>query len=200
MNEQLVRQIARDEIKKNDKSGSPVIPPHKHNGNDNLRIRQSDIINNSKVLMSLDFLPSTDGDTFTFEFVQNPSQMFFYGYAVNNVSAPATQRVIVNGNVQFGNCTTVTGLNRNQGSLSATTSSKSSFIQASNSFFANTTGPSFRVATSQTSFVYVTNGSSVFVTAEVLSWTQTSITIKVDLDPQGASGGAWRLTGQFIII
>lgn len=38
MNEEQIRQIVKDEFWKNYNSGSPDIPPHTHNGNDNLVI------------------------------------------------------------------------------------------------------------------------------------------------------------------
>lgn len=38
MNEDQIRAIVRNEMDKNYSSGSPDIPPHAHNGNDNLQI------------------------------------------------------------------------------------------------------------------------------------------------------------------
>ena len=42
MNEQEVRKIVQDEMMKNYFSGSPVVPPHTHNGINNLQIKETD--------------------------------------------------------------------------------------------------------------------------------------------------------------
>lgn len=44
MNEEQVRQIVKDEMSKNYMSGSPDIPPHSHNGTDNLSLFMRDIL------------------------------------------------------------------------------------------------------------------------------------------------------------
>lgn len=43
MNEQEIRVIVRDEMMKNYKDGDPKVPPHQHNGNDNLKLSVSNI-------------------------------------------------------------------------------------------------------------------------------------------------------------
>lgn len=43
MNEEQVRNIVREEIQKNYRDGSPSIPPHSHNGVDNLKIQIPDL-------------------------------------------------------------------------------------------------------------------------------------------------------------
>lgn len=47
MNEDKIRAIVREEMQKNYRSGSPQIPPHFHNGNDNLAIPLQDILGSS---------------------------------------------------------------------------------------------------------------------------------------------------------
>ncbi len=43
MNEETIRQIVRDEMRKNYMSGSPNVPPHSHNGTDGLNISPANI-------------------------------------------------------------------------------------------------------------------------------------------------------------
>ena len=43
LTEQKVREIVQDEMRRNYMSGSPDVPPHSHNGTDNLNISTSDI-------------------------------------------------------------------------------------------------------------------------------------------------------------
>ncbi len=45
MDEQEIRRIVRDEMNKNQMSGSPELPPHSHNGIDGLQIDTTNILN-----------------------------------------------------------------------------------------------------------------------------------------------------------
>lgn len=75
MNEEQVRSIVQDEINKNQNqnynSGSPSIPPHVHDGNDNLNINPLDLI-------GWDSIPSTNRKYLT------PSGTYIYGFASPN--------------------------------------------------------------------------------------------------------------------
>lgn len=44
MNEQQIRAIVKDEMNKNYTSGAPKVPPHRHNGNDGLKLTQSNLL------------------------------------------------------------------------------------------------------------------------------------------------------------
>lgn len=43
MNEEQIRRIVKEEMAKNYSSGSPEVPPHQHNGIDNLQVSAVDI-------------------------------------------------------------------------------------------------------------------------------------------------------------
>lgn len=43
MDEQRIRDIIKEELAKNYNSGSPDVPPHVHNGTDNLRVQPQDL-------------------------------------------------------------------------------------------------------------------------------------------------------------
>ena len=44
LTEQQIRQIVKDEMNKNYSSGNPLVPPHTHNGTDNLNINPVDLV------------------------------------------------------------------------------------------------------------------------------------------------------------
>jgi hypothetical protein len=77
--EQQLRNLIKDEMNNNYRSGNPQVPPHQHNGNDNLKINQQNIVQNVKVSGSVTFSQSGiyefGGLTF------NPTAVQFYGIA-----------------------------------------------------------------------------------------------------------------------
>lgn len=52
LTEQEIRAIVKDEIQKNYKAGSPMIPPHSHNDTDNLAINPVDLVGWSAIPVS----------------------------------------------------------------------------------------------------------------------------------------------------
>ncbi len=63
-----IRKIIKEEIQRNSKSGAPVVPPHTHNGKDNLKIPLLNIV-------GADILPSSN-TKFSTPFLDND-----YGFA-----------------------------------------------------------------------------------------------------------------------
>lgn len=188
LSEQDIRRIVQEQTIKNYRSGSPSIPPHTHNGNDNLRINQQDIIQNQKVVL---FGSLTSGQQ-KLKFVFNPSTFIFNGFAANNSGSGSTKRATINGEAYFGDCITATAINNLDGSV---VGNSSTFIQASTSLYVADT-PAFQVASSSQSFVYVVdNTSAVIVQASIISWKNNTITIDVTTLSAG-----WVLTGAFIVI
>lgn len=49
MNEQQIRQIVRDEMERNYRSGSPMVPPHTHDGVNNLQVPLSTTVGVEKL-------------------------------------------------------------------------------------------------------------------------------------------------------
>lgn len=190
MNEQDIRRIIREEMDKNYRSGAPRVAPHNHDGNNNLRVNQKDLIQNTKFVA---LLRSNASEVFSLDFVTNPTSLMFYGFAANNAGGGgATQRAIINGNVQIGNCIIIGA--QTEASSIKNNGQKASFIQMSNSMFINETGPAFRVASNVQYFAYATDGSSDLAIAAVTGVTNNSITIETSL----ASG--WQISGAFLII
>jgi len=118
MNEQEVRKIVKEEMQRNYRSGSPLVPPHTHDGVNNTRIDRSNIINSGGIMGNINF---TANDTYTLYFSNpNPSRLDFNGFAfdtgANDSSAlvvgvailaeayyfqPLTDRSVKQGGIQY---------------------------------------------------------------------------------------------------
>ena len=103
MNEQDVRKIVQDENQKNYRSGSPMIPPHTHNGNDNLQIQESNLVHNNKYGVSFS-VTEGDGEITIANGVLNPTAVYFSGIARTPVSGTATVKCQLTGFTQLGKC------------------------------------------------------------------------------------------------
>ena len=183
MEEEQVRRIIREELAKNTYlNGAPLVPPHKHDGVSNLKVNEDDLIGGKKFMF---FGTATNGP-FTFNSISGPSRLTFYGFAANNASGPATQRAIINGTAEFGDCVNAT-------SVEPTVFQPQNNLQVCNSMYINETGPAFRVTAITDFFAYAYDGSSVLASARVTDVTRTSITVEVFL----ASG--WTLSGGYIV-
>lgn len=180
-----IRSIVKDEILKNYQSGTPIIPPHKHNGTDNLRVSQSDIISNTKFLATIQFIPGGTQEIFTFNVLSNPTQMTFNGFIRYPASGTVTRRTIVNGIAQFGTCYSVT-----QYPDQILDKSDNGIVQCCNFFAYTVAGPATTVGMTPLYLVYDTLDIAKIT---VTSWTNKSVTMKVDI-----SGDA-SIIGNFII-
>lgn len=181
MDERDIRKIVQEEIDKNYRSGSPKVPRHRHDGNDNLKIDHNDLILGNKNVANLSI---SDGN-FVLNLMSNPSSLIFCGIAGDGVN----KRAIVNGRIELGDCLSITSID----SFGNFTGTKSNFIQMSNSFYENDTGPVMKVGSSTTSFAYVTDGSSIFVKVYVTSWIGNTIKGTATIS------AGWQLTGSFLM-
>ena len=101
LTEPQIRQIIRDELMQNAKSGTPIIPVHRHDGNDVIRVSQKDIITkpvfNGSIVMK-------QTAVYTIPVTTNPSTVTFYGAITNPTTAGSVGfHSIVIGQANFGN-------------------------------------------------------------------------------------------------
>lgn len=120
-NSDSIKSAIRKQLDMDYRSGNPRVPPHQHDGVDNIRINAKNIIPNNKFQSFL--VSSNGGGTIFFGnsvttisnspgtgvtsaplSVTNPTQMLFYGFAANNNGSGSTYKATINGNAQFGNC------------------------------------------------------------------------------------------------
>lgn len=100
LTEQQVRAIIRDEMAINFRSGSPSVPPHTHDGNNNLNVSQSDIIPSTRVGGRIQF-SRVAKYTLNIKANANPTLLLCYGIVVDNESSP-TIRVQTFGTAELG--------------------------------------------------------------------------------------------------
>ena len=91
LNEQQIRQIVQEEIVKNFRSGTPIIPPHTHNGNDNLQISQHDVIPSFRASGSITF-SNVKRYTLNINSNPNPTLILCYGTVINSNTSAITGR------------------------------------------------------------------------------------------------------------
>ncbi len=79
MNEKDTRKIIKEEMNKDYKSGRPKVPPHQHNGVDNLKIDEKNIVLSTGAMGKVTMARNA---TYTFYFpAVGVSQMTFNGFA-----------------------------------------------------------------------------------------------------------------------
>jgi hypothetical protein len=189
MNEEQIRQIVREEMVRNYRSGAPLIPPHTHNGNDNLRIPQSNIVSSVK---GNAFIESIVSETFTLSVTASPTSVIFVGYAANNASGgSANKRAIINGNAQLGASYLFTG----SGSTFSP-GARQSLVQVSNAMYVDSGSlGNNRVTTSDAAIALVQDSSgTTIVSVTIVSFDSKSVTFQTTL----ASG--WEITGNYLVI
>ncbi len=191
-NEQKIREIAQGVYAENQTKGqfSPLkIPAHSHNGLDNLRVSEVNLINRPSFAV---FFTSYTSEIFQIINVPNPVGFTFYGFAANNAGGgSASQRAVVSGYASFGNGTRFSSTDGNSFStLTANTGIAQNILQGSSSMFLN--GAVSRVGASSLNFAYVTDGGDI-VRATVIRYDSGSITIETVLAP------GWQITGDLII-
>ncbi len=101
LSDDKTRQIVKDEMDKNYRSGSPRVPRHKHDGNDNIKIPNSSIVYPNPVNGTIDMAQQSTYKLFLTNSGQTPQQITFYGGALNTTSDPKVHAMIV-GNAQYG--------------------------------------------------------------------------------------------------
>jgi len=183
MNEQEIRKIVKDEMQKNYRSGSPMVPPHTHNGIDGLRITESNLIYNNKIIGGL---TATDGGgTLSLSLLKNPSSFYFYGFLRNPASGSATKKYTITGHAEFGNCFDYT-------SASSQIPLTDKVIQTYDFFGVNTISSTFSVGQGGNEGFAGIDDTSV-LHAFITNVTSTTIDIQVDL------ASDYTLVGTYII-
>lgn len=186
-NENKIREIVQQVIAENQTRGqfSPMkIPIHTHNGIDNARISEVNLIH--KVTFSLPFT-SVSSETFQVINVPNPTGFQFHG-----IAAGPSARGSISGCARFGsgflfNQTTGTDFS----TLSGNDATAMTILQSCNSVY--NSGSTTRANYSSINFLYVTDGSTVFAQATVTAYDSSSITIETELE------SGWSIIGDLII-
>jgi hypothetical protein len=188
LTEQDVRRIAKEMIDANYRSGTPINPPHYHNGNDNLQIQEKFVIHNNKYGLNIT-ITEGGGVVTVANGIFNPTAVYFSGIARTPTSGSATTKCQVTGYTQLGQCYFTNGVQlalRPQNVLNANTCTT---FENSGGFWVPT------VNVDDNHFVSVFDGSFAnVITIDVTSFTNTSITFTATC----ASG--WELIGGIIII
>lgn len=191
-NEKEMRKIADEQIlaymsKKQFQTSK--IPIHEHNGIDTVKIKERNIISNDKITT---FLIVDTTETFSIVNLPNSKSIRFVGFAANNATDPATERCIINGGIELG---PTYGFSGTGSSIAYDNNIPVPFIQYSNAMFVDSTDVAKnRVAATNQYFAYaVDDGSNVLVSAELISATQTSMTMTITL------AATWKLQGSLII-
>lgn len=178
LTEQGIRKIVRDEMDKNYNSGNPRIPPHTHDGNNALNVKEVDLIKNIKYTTEQRYTASI---TQFFSLVPNPSSISFFGYATDSTTTSA----IVNGRAEFGACYQAD---------SDISSLIKPFIQCSNSFTLKPVGVVMQTSTTDLLLVNAPDSTgTTAVSVEVISLDTRGIQLKVTIV------AGWTLTGNYII-
>lgn len=179
-----VKDIATAVMYQNYTSGSPLVPPHYHNGNDNLQVQEKYIIHNNKFLINSLFTPGTSDFTIS-NGIYNPSKVTFYGVALH-AGGPVAEATI-NGTAEIGTCFQVESL------LGKPV--QTNIIQActATGFEDNLGVPNPVSLVTNRLAEFVLPSSTVVFTLDVTSWTNTSVTFHLFL----ASG--WQVVNSIII-
>lgn len=194
LNEQQVRSIVQDEMNKNNRSGSPVIPPHFHNGNDALQVQGKYLQYNNK--FATDFRLSGGGVTGSQQMtianaIFNPTKLYFSGIARTPLIGSATTKCQITGVAEIGNCFFIDQSGRAPVKVPVINGNTcTTFVNAGGSPAVWT--PTVNV--DDTHFVAVFDGSfSLVMSIDVISYTNTSITLELFAD------AAWSFDGGLII-
>ncbi len=195
MNKQLteadVRRIIQDEALKNYRSGSPSVAPHTHDGNNNLQIKESDLIKSIKVNGTINMAQSTDYILKFGNAKLAPTAVSFIGGALT--LAGSGKHAMVVGNAQLG-------VNQ-QFQPESTTSViigpvQTNIIQGSACILiddANVNNTVIR--NSQGHIVFVQDiASSIVAQADVISFTNSELRIRTTLASGWSISGLWTIT------
>lgn len=197
MNEQQIRQIVKEEMSNNYRSGTPQVSPHQHNGNDNLKINAKDIIPNAKNLFEVSATPGTAQENqLTINGLFNPSLIYFNGLFLANdpISGNANKKAIISGTAHLGNVsyykpvTATYGINVLK-TIDPTTGESTipNIIQSNsstgfNSAASDGTGPwsPYMLADPFNLGTVIINGFNLF-RLQIISFSNTSITLQAPL-------------------
>ncbi len=189
MNEQDVIKIVKRELEQNYKSGAPKVPPHTHNGVDNLKINQTNINPGPRFNGTIDMAQST---TYTIPLNGAPTSVTFYGGALNLSGSGKHAMVVGNAQIrgfsyqfQPGTSTSVT-LNN----VVANVIQGSASILIDDSEVNNTV-----IRNSEDHIVYVEDISNTLVAlATITSYSSSKLSILVELESGWSISGLWIVT------
>jgi hypothetical protein len=202
MTEQKIRAIVQDELNNNYRSGAPMVPPHTHDGVNNLKVGAVNLIPNTKFLGTINVTAgSSSENTLIINGIKNPVSVSFYGLSRNNwndtTNAPtgaATVKSSITGNAQLGvvKYLIASGIVPPNG-ISVISNvvqgcSLTTFDGTSGYWIPRPAANPFGLAQ-----IYSSDGTTSVGTMQVVSFTETSITLQCPL----LSG--WSVKGQIII-
>lgn len=203
MNEQEIRKIVNDEIKKN-LFRLPKIPPHKHDGVDNIKIPSTSVIPGPRVNSGpVTFSQKT---RYTIKTGVNASSVWFYGIAYDN---SGTNKAHIVGNALLGNAfylqplttTSVTQGGPEQGTGIYPPAQSSSYFSSNGSG----SGSTFHAGTSTNHIIDVFFGGTIYARATINGYQDSTgvhgltppintIIVSVDYLSSG-----WNISGNFVI-
>lgn len=194
MDEQKIRKIIQDELQKNYRSGAPLVPPHQHNGVDNLKISQTNVLNNVGVMGKINFASNS---TYTLYFsTQNPSRLdlngFVFDTGINDSSVMIVGTAILSKAYYFQPLTTRSA---KQGGIQYPI--RGILAQcSSNLYVQDTVNPSNTFPHTEQFYIInaFTSSGSQIATGQLQNLTETSIDIVIT---NLASG--WNISANFII-
>ncbi len=181
-NEQQIREIVQEELKKSGQGNQYNVTPtssHTHNGIDSQRVSHNNIIPSTTSLISLNTFAS---ENLTLETIQGITTITLNGIAADNYDQAVTSKATISGHAQLGNC-----FEYKQTSVSSTyikaVGNQKSFLQASNSMFIDTTDlTKTKVFATDAHLLYVADGAGNLVAqVEIIKWATNSITFQITL-------------------
>lgn len=182
LTDQDVRQIVKDEMQNNYRSGAPFVPPHTHNGNDNLRVSNTDVA--PGIINNVDFMvtPGTRSENMVFyPGIPNPKQVFFTGFAYFLDPFPpnkAIKQASIVGMTFLGKS------NQHQGTIAAGTTVPNTVQSNTCTYFYLTGGNWIPIGSSDNiNICSIIDENNVQIgSIQVIAWDNTSITITAPLN------------------
>lgn len=188
MKEQDIRKIVRDEIIANSRTGSPITNPHQHNGVDNLKINQANILPGPRFNGTINMAQST---TYTLPLNGNPTSVTFYGGALT--TSGSGKHAMVVGNAQLGG-----GFQFQPGTSTTVTLNniKTNIIQGSASILIDDSNVNNTVIrNSESHIIYVEDISNTLVAvATITSYSSDFILVETALETGWSISGLWIIT------
>lgn len=208
MNEEQIIQIVQNQLNTSRyQAGNPIVQRHIHNGVDSPKISQSNVIPITNVNGAFQMAQNA---TYTFNLPGNqiPQAITFYGGAIDTTDSPK-MHAIGSGSAQFNNNQQFqpgTSTSVNTGSVSVDIIQGGSYLVITDglpitapgtyaSFAASYSPASSILRLSGSHIVYVTDASNnVYARATILSYSATSIQVKVELAANWSIYGYWLVT------
>ncbi len=181
-NEEQISKIVQEIYQKNATSREFSVSTtnfHTHNGTDSQRVKQNDLINGTTSIISLNIFAT---ETDILDTIQNVTQITLNGIASNNYGQAVSQKAVLNGHAQLGNCFNYSQTTVNSTHIK-TIGNYKPFLQTFDSMFIDTTDlTKAKVGAGAGHFVYVLDGGgNVVAQIDIIKWTGTSIILQTTL-------------------